>query len=55
MKLETNNRPHLVSAEMKNYLHSKGIHLAKSAIYWTRGNGEVYRYNQTLVLGEIGA
>ena len=39
----------LVSVEMENYLRSKGIHHAKSATYWPRSNGEVERYNQTLL------
>ena len=34
---------------MENYLRSKGIHHAKSATYWPRSNGEVERYNQTLL------
>ena len=34
---------------MENYLRSKGIHYAKSTIYWPRSNGEVERYNRTLL------
>ena len=49
MTLKTDNCPNLVSAEMENYIRSKGVHHAKSATYWPRSNGEVERYNWTLL------
>ena len=49
MTLKFDNGPKLVSVEIENYLRSKGIHHAKSATYWSRSNGEVERYNQTLL------
>ena len=49
LTLKTDNGPNLVLVEMENYLHSKGNHHAKSTTYWPRSNGEVERYNQTLL------
>ena len=47
--LKTGSGPNLASAKMENYLHSKGIHHAKSASYWPRNNIEAERYNRTLL------
>ena len=49
LTLKTDNGPNLISVEMENYLHSQGIHQVKSATYWPRSNGEVERYNRTLL------
>ena len=49
MTLKTGNGPNLVSTEIENYFHWKGIHHAKSATYWPRSNGEIERYNRTLL------
>ena len=49
LTLKTNNGPNLVSVEMENSLRCKGIHHAKSAIYWPGCNGEVEGYNKTLL------
>ena len=37
--------PDFLSAEVKSYLHSKGIATSKTSRYNPRGNGQVERYN----------
>ena len=49
MTLKTGNGPNLVSTEIENYFHWKGTHHAKSANYWPISNGEIERYNRTLL------
>ena len=48
-ELTTDNGTQFVSESMETYLKQKGIHHRKICPYWPRANGEVERFNRTLL------
>ena len=47
--IKSDNGSNFVSNEMEGYLRQNGIQHDRSAPYWPRGNGEVKRFNKTML------